>query len=887
MLYRGASRDAQRDDRPVFQDSTGSGISPLIAAFVLAASQCSNHAASLPDPASKFLESYCLDCHDMDSQKGELNLDPQTIDWKAPAAPIRWMRVHDALESGEMPPKKKRQPTTDEKAAFLKWLRESLRSHNRPGGTTLRRLNRAEYENSVRAALGIPFSVPSGFPADTKLYGFDNQGEGLVLSPPLMQKYFELAGMAADMIIPPPKKVSPVPAETISISPDEMSMAFEGVQFRDGVMRLVTKEGVLIRSCSWPTRFEASHTGTYSISTRLSSFKAASDAPLEVELIVVKPSMTFTKLSGLRRASAFAIPADGKIHAFSADIDLEKGETIAFYWRNAVMGSADIANRKTQLDQTIRTFFEKNPKMHAAWIKMGGFDRKRSAKSTWQMLKNLAADPALDPARDDPRSRYPATDANQLSWALQNMRMENGPALDIHGVEFHGPTRLTKSKDDNAQVRRAARFLGARNGRSDPDYANSILRPFLEAAFRRPIKADTLNRYVEMALAHRRAGNRFEDGIHLAVRAALCSPNFLFRGQREGRLDAYDLASRLSYFLTSGPPDAQLAKLAASGRLSNQDVLADSTRRLLASGKAQAFLESFIGQWLHLDALPDIMPDERLLKWLASDLAAITGETHMFVADLLKENRPLEDFIDPDFTYLNRRNAKLYGLDKDRRNKGRFGDDLERVAIERGGRRGGILGQASVMMATANGVDTQPVLRGVWLLENILGDPPPEPPTGVPAIEPDTSGARSIRELLARHQADPNCAGCHRKIDPPGFALENFDPVGRWREFYPVYEKSQDGKVVARQGLPVESATVLHDGTRLKDVTDLKRYLVDNIDQFSRCLAGKLLTYATGRPPNFGDREEIGRIVQEVKAKGNGFRDLIVALALSDSFRTK
>jgi len=824
----------------------------------------------------RFLDTYCLDCHDADTHKGDVVLEQTSFDRDSL---VKWTRVYDVMEAGEMPPKKKRQPTAEERDAILAWLKKTLTKHDQLGGTVLRRLNQREYENSVRAALGIPFTVPRGFPADTKFRGFDNNGEGLVLSPPLMQKYFELAGAAADMLIPPAKTAKRVPAETVTITPEEMSMAFEGVQLRDGVMRLVTKEGVLVRSCSWPTRFEATYTGTYSIKTKLSSFKATSPEPLEVELIVIKPSMTFTKLPGLKRVAEFKVPADGKVHELSAQFDLEKGETVAFYWRNALMGAADIINRNDIADRHIHDVFRKNPRLHAAWIKMGGFDRTRSAKSTWAEMKRLEADPNLPLLQEEPRTRQNVLNRNQLGWALQNMRMERGPALSIHGAIFHGPTKLKLSRDDLAQRKRTEKFLGKRAGRSDREYATAILKPFLGAAFRRPVSQAMLDRYINLALQHRRAGHRFEDGIHLAVRTALCSTHFIYRGQRGGRLDDYDLATRLSYFLTESPPDAKLMKLAANGKLSNAKTLAGETRRLLKSRQSRAFIQSFAGQWLHLDQLPDIMPDERLIRWTSRELSAVTQETELFISRILAQNLPLETFIDPDFTYLNKRNAKLYG-------KKSKSDNLQLVQLEKGGRFGGILGQASVMMATANGVDTQPVLRGVWLLENIFGTPPPEPPTSVPAIEPDTSGAKSIRELLQRHQADPNCAGCHRKIDPLGFALENFDPVGRWREHYPVYEKKGD-KVVTKKGLPVEAATTLADGTPIKDITDLKRYLVENIDQFSHCLTGKLLTYATGRTPTFGDREQIDQIVARVKNQGNGFQDLIVELVQSDSFRTK
>ncbi|MGB0578261.1 MAG: DUF1592 domain-containing protein, partial [Limisphaerales bacterium] len=587
----------------------------------------------------------------------------------------------------------------------------------------------------------------------------------------------------------------------------------------------------------------------------------------------------FTKLPGMKRVAEFKVPADGKVHEFEAEFDLEKGETVAYYWRNAPMGATDIAGNNEVTDRIIHGLFVKDPKMHAAWTKMGGFDRTRSAKSTWAELKRLASDPTLKPLDEEPRTRYTALVRNQLGWALQNMRMDRGPALSIHGAAFHGPTKLKLSRDHIAQQRSTDNFLGKREGRGDREYALDILKPFLEQAFRRPVTQKTLDQYVKVALQHRRAGHRFEDGIHLAVRTALCSTHFIYRGQRGGQLDDYDLATRLSFFLTESPPDAKLMKLAANGKLSQSETLAEETRRLLTGRQAKAFIKSFAGQWLHLDQLPEIMPDERLIRWTSKELSAVTQETELFIGRILGQNLPLETFIDPDFTFLNKRNAKLYGMKS-------TSDNMQRVKLPIGGRFGGILGQASVMIATANGVDTQPVLRGVWLLENVFGDPPPDPPTSVPAIEPDTSGAKSIRDLLSRHQADPSCAGCHRKIDPLGFALENFDPVGRWRDHYPVYEKKGD-KIITKKGLPVEAETTLADGTPIKDITDLKRYLVRNIDPFSRCLTGKLLTYATGRTPTFGDRQQIDEIVALVKNKGNGFQDLIVGLVQSDSFRTK
>ena len=458
--------------------------------------------------------------------------------------------------------------------------------------------------------------------------------------------------------------------------------------------------------------------------------------------------------------------------------------------------------------------------------------------------------------------------------------IRHGPAVDIGKAEIIGPIRLVEDNQVKEQRLRTARFMGHRQGRNDEEYATAILQPFLDKAFRRPATVEQVSKYVKLALRHTSEGNRFEDGVHLAIRAALCSPKFIYRGLEAGNLDDYDLASRLSYFLTSSPPDKKLLKLASTKSLSDPKTLARETRRLLSSKRVNNFINSFAGQWLDLRVLPDIMPDPRLINWNDNYLNAITDETEMFMSEILRENHTLDTFIDPNFTYMNRFNARLYNYPFEGNSA------MKRVPIKRGSKYGGILGQASVMMATANGVDTQPVLRGVWLLENVLGDPPSEPPPDIPAVEPDTSGAKTIRELLERHQADASCASCHRKIDPLGFALENFDPVGRWRSHYPLYEKRGD-KTITLKGQPVDAIGQLPNGTHLEDVRDLKRYLVENIDIFSHCLTEKLMVYATGRTPSYGDRKVIDNIVAQAKDRGNGFQDLVVALVASGAFRAK
>jgi len=1090
---------------------------------ILANSLVENEPEPIPKVADAFLVDHCLNCHDQIERKGDLNLDFYEIDWRDPHAKTTWIKVHEMLKKGEMPPEKEPQPTTEERQAMLGWLDATLSKHDPPGGTVLRRLNREEYENTVRDILGIPFSAPESFPADLEFHGFDNVGEGLVLSPPLMAKYFEIATTVADLIIPPARKDEIVPSETSIVGPNDFTLNFTTGHPIDGVLRMTSSSDPLARGSVWPNRFEAKTTGRYIAKLKLSSFRPdPGHFPIVKLLAFTANGNSFTRTTTLRELAEIRVA--GETHeVYQAEVDLQKGETIVIHYDNASL-SADQSTE--QLAGILLDIFREDPELGAAW-KLAGHQRSDRGWSWWdriQKIKNqpgfssegfdpespetkqfalkmartgvslfqtmccyrFFAGPGLDihelsisgplpaerkkielapsdftsldasgtltedqryrlissrstiagsavwpsrfeakvsgvyrirfdattfqdgkaifdsgadpflielharkgagglyelvdtmrklaefsllPGLDQPQvyeaeivlekgetiafrwgngplysdrgsrlyspdalgklvdnkrilaaykklgrarnltpSQYyetvmglinsdslDTTDAalgdkpdlaaaavhNQFARIARQDMMRHGPALDLVGAEIVGPIRLVEDAKMREQRLRTAQFIGHRQGRDDEAYAAAILQPFLDKAFRRPTTNEQVAKYVDVALAHSSEGNRFEDGIHLAIRAALCSPNFIYRGLEAGGLDDYDLASRLSYFLTNSPPDERLLNLAANGSLSDPDTLADETRRLLASERVDNFINSFAGQWLDLRVLPDIMPDPRLINWNDNYLSAVTDETEMFIAEILRENHTLDTFIDPDFTYMNRFNARLYDHPFDGKNA------MERVPIEQGGRYGGILGQASVMMATANGVDTQPVIRGVWLLENVLGDPTSEPPPDVPAIEPDTSGATTIRELLERHQADESCARCHRKIDPPGFALENFDPVGRWRSHYPLYEKKGD-KVVTLKGQAVDAEGQLPDGTRLQNVVDLKRYLVSNLDVFSQCLTEKLMIYATGRTPSYGDRKVIDEIVNQAKDQGNGFQDLIIALVVSEVFRTK
>ncbi len=868
----------------------------LLLPFLAVHGLSQSHAAPepLPDLAYDFISEYCINCHDDDSAKGDMVLDGDSINWSDWHDAERWTKVHAMLESGDMPPEKEDQPSATERAALLDWLDTTLTENVQPGGTVIRRLNRQEYEQTVSDTLGIPFSVPNSFPPDTEFHGFDNIGEGLILSPPLMEQYVHLATAAADLLLPPAKKTKEIASQSYPIGPGDFTLNFTTGHEIDGILRMVDSRAPLARSSVWPNRFEARASGIYEVEVDLSAFKATQGHVPIVHLLARNTANSaFQKTYELKTLATFKVDSDAP-QTFRASVSLERGETVVIHYENGPVAGDQVwvqtGQEKTKYEayiaQLLLDAFREDPALGAAWMKVG-YERSFRGWSWWDKIEKALQQGDLDVASFDPESPEVKAFADQMSKRGTNtvetidcMHFFKGPGVDIHQMTFTGPTRLIDDEATLAQKKRTGRFLKGRDGRDDRSYTQATLRPTLDKAFRRPVSDAQLEKYVSIALTHIEKGHSFEEGLHLALRASLCSPRFLFREYREGPMDTFDLAARLSYFLTTGPPDAILRKHAKEGTLNDPAVLEAQTRRLLQHNKVKFFLDSFTGQWLDLRLLPQIMPDTRLLNWTEKDLDAITAETELFVSEILRENHPLETFIDPDFIYLNKRNAKLYDI------KFANTEEMTRVEIPRGGLRGGLLTQASVLMATANGVDTQPVLRGAWMLENIFGQPTPPPPSNVPAIEPDTTGAKSIRELLDRHKEDASCASCHLRIDPPGFALENFDPIGRWREFYPVYEKKGD-KIITLDGLPVDSASVMPDGTPLADALDLKRYLSENIDIFSRCLSDKLLTYATGRPMNYGDHKVIERVVADVAAQGNGFADLIVALVQSESFRNR
>lgn len=417
-----------------------------------------------------------------------------------------------------------------------------------------------------------------------------------------------------------------------------------------------------------------------------------------------------------------------------------------------------------------------------------------------------------------------------------------------------------------------------------------ILRRFCRRAFRRTVTDDDVAPFIQLATTKLDEGRSFEEAVRVGLTAVMVSPQFLFLPEKLGALDDFALASRLSYFLWRTMPDEELLALAERGKLTKPETLHDQVERLLSDARSEAFVKDFTGQWLNLRDINFTMPGHLLYPEFDDMLKeSMVRETELFFREVLTNNLSLTNFVASDFSMLNGRLARHYGI------PGVDGWEFRRTPLPPDSHRGGVLTMASVLKVTANGTYTSPVTRGVWILERILGTPPSPPPESVAGLVPDTRGATTIRELLIKHREDEACASCHMEIDPPGFALESFDVIGGWRDRYRLSGWARDAQEVVingrrmhyYNGAKVDSSGVLADGRSFQDIDELKSLLLTDKDQLAGALATKLTTFATGASLKTADNEEIDKIVSKCRTNDYGFRTLIHAIVASDLFRSK
>ena len=410
----------------------------------------------------------------------------------------------------------------------------------------------------------------------------------------------------------------------------------------------------------------------------------------------------------------------------------------------------------------------------------------------------------------------------------------------------------------------------------------TLVGAFARRAFRRPVEPAQVAPVVAMVHEVFEAGEGFEAALRAGYRAILCSPRFLHLTEEPGRLDDHAIAARLSYFLTGGPPDDPLVALADAGRLRDPEAIRLQADRLLgitAGDKEplRRFVRDFSAEWLDLDQIDFTEPDRKLYPGFDQVVQqSMLAETHAFLEEMIRDDTPVTALAVADATYLNSRLARFYSID------GVTGDDVRRVSVDPETHRGGVLTQGAILKVTANGNNTSPVVRGVFVAERLLGVDVPPPPANVPAIEPDIRGATTIRDQLARHRSDASCGSCHRAIDPLGFALENFDPSGRWRERYPAIEHGKK-----KSGPPIDAADVLPGGGRFSGSDEFRTLLAGRPEQLARGVAGQMLVYGTGATLSFKDRSAVAEIAAAAAAGGHGLRSILHAVVTHPVFLSK
>ena len=530
----------------------------------------------------------------------------------------------------------------------------------------------------------------------------------------------------------------------------------------------------------------------------------------------------------------------------------------------------------------------KRPSGDASLIKVGDLDPGEPA--------DIETDVYLEPG-DSFYVTMHADDHGAAYIALRaiNVKDYQGPGLAIRSLGVAGPIHEEWPPKSTRDLLHGVELVtstetGATEiklSKQPIEHVREIVGKFAERAFRRPVQPAEIESFVELAQPAIEAGLPFEEVIRVPLRSILCSPQFLMHASQPGVLDPFSLASRLSYFLWKSLPDAELLD-SASIRALNTDVeLARQVDRMLEDPRSQRFVNDFVGQWLRLHKINATSPDAKLYPEFDELLGdALPQETQLFFAHLIRENASLNHLIDSDYTFVNRRLAEHYGLQNIQ------GQHFRKVQLPAGSPRGGVLTQAAILKTTANGTVTSPVTRGNFVLTNLLGTPPSPPPPGVGSIEPDTRGKTTIREVLEAHRDNESCQACHRKIDPPGFALESFDPIGRLRTNY---RSSGPGEgffakfspATYHAGPSVDPSGETADGRQFGDIAEFKRLLMDHKEQIARNFVSQLIVYSTGGEIEFADREVIEAILKQTEADNYPVRDLIHAVVHSRLFRQK
>lgn len=831
------------------------------------------------------LEKHCLECHDADTAKGDIVLDALGEKVTKETAEL-WLKSLKQLDMGYMPPENKDQPSSHDRHEAILELEGELIAWSKlnsvDNSTVLRRLNKSEYRNTIRDVLKIEnvgFDPTHGFPDDQLSHGFTSNGEALVTSSFLMMQYLKAAESSLDKAInfkaspkfkewdlkPPFNKTTgwQMQIEKTYWEKQKVPQPFQTIT---GRMRGLPKSGYhpvddlreAVKESGWydikisvegkyryayldqaKSRFDFEWDSTQPI--RLSMYTGTLKGVAKTDAKAVVRAVSHIQ-AGERLLADWDLPDDKKVW-LSCRVWLEEGEFLRFGFPNGPSNS----------NYRLTNYFKEN----------------------YHIL--------LD---DEKKALY----EKSIIKGSPNVHMFfESPRIQLYQLKMSGP-HIEQWPPKSHQV-----IFGKESYKSKD--AKVILKNFSERAWRRPVEDYEVEPFITLVRQSESKGFEPNIAIQEGLKAILCSSSFIFREERSTDLTNFEIASRLSYFLWSSMPDAELQRNAKLGHLNNPSVRREEALRLLTDARSISFVKDFLDGWIKLRDLGKMAPDVfRFRSYYRDNLeSAMRLETELYFHYLLNTNAKIDQLIDSDFTFANDSLLKHYRMDRSQLSEV-ISDKVEELRPSQLSRafagdapsqafykvpiknknRGGLLGHASILTLTSNGVETSPVTRGIWMLENFLGTPPSEPPSDVPAIEPDVRGATSVRDRLEKHRESKSCRSCHAHIDPPGFALENFNAIGEWRGHYK-WEK----------GSPKIDASAAFNGKPFENVIGFKKQLQSRERQVAKNLTEKMLSHALGRELGVQDRPSVRYILDNAAKEGYRIKDLLLLCVESPLFEAK
>lgn len=810
------------------------------------------------DTVQPFFAHNCYSCHNGELETAQLDLESYRTAASMTVERKTMERILQKLSTGAMPPPQMPRPKPDELRAVTQWLSKQLGSPTgeaakpavasgvmnpaapNPGRVTARRLNRTEYNNTVRDLLGVDSHPADDFPQDDSGYGFDNIGDVLSLSPVLMEKYMAAAEKIARTAVFGHEPLKPT---LVRLRSPERNLIPRNTPLSDYDATGLSLPNAIHNTYRFPVD------GEYVIRARLGGQRPPGSDPIQTDLWI----------DGQLVKSLRVDPATFATFAEEGDRQ-ELGSIEQEYRVRITAGDHWLAVAVTHLYEGLPT----------------SYNGPNPSKRAIPPRREFKPSPDLTPKQIE-----------EIKKKIAERRAEVIPANSarVGSLEIGGP--YAAATGPSAESLKKIYVCGHLNGHHTKACARIIVEHLAHRAYRRPVERQEVNQLTGLIAAVQQEGGSFEEGISTAIQAMLLSPHFLFRIERDPvasakgaasvgsphpfahQISQHELASRLSYFLWSSMPDDALLAAADRGQLAKPAMLEAQVHRMLLDPKSRTLAENFAGQWLETRKLESVKPDRKRFPEFDEYLRrSMRQETEMFFDSIVREDRSILDFIDAKYTYMNERLAQLYDI------RGVQGPEFRKVALAADSHRGGIVTQASVLTVSSYATRTSPVLRGKWILGNLLDAAPPPPPPDVPNLDDAKIGTTSsLREQLEQHRKNATCASCHVRMDPLGFGLENFNAIGSWR--------TTDGQ------FPINAAGTLPDGRSFAGPEGLESILKSQPEAFAAGLTRKLLTYALGRGLEPYDDPAVTKMVADVKAHEYRFSSVVLNIVKSAPFQMR